>query len=177
MKLKRYLLLGRKAMTTLESESYSVVSDSFVTPWTIQPWNSPGKNTGVGSLSLLRELWRSNPGLLHCRQILYQLSHKISPSILEWVAYPFSSGTSWPRNWTRVSCITGRFFTNWAIREDHDKPWQHIKKQRYHFVDKGLFGQSYGFSSSHVQMWELDHKEGWMLKNWSAGVDSWESLR
>ena len=37
--------------------------------------------------------------------------------ILEWVAYPFSRGSSWPRNWTGVSCIVGRFFTNWAIRE------------------------------------------------------------
>ena len=37
--------------------------------------------------------------------------------ILEWVVYPFSSGSSWPRNWTRVSCIAGGFFTNWAIRE------------------------------------------------------------
>ena len=53
----------------------------------------------------------------HCRQILYQLSHKGSPRIVEWVAYPLSSGSSQSRNWTRVSCIAGRFFTNWAIRE------------------------------------------------------------
>ena len=44
--------------------------------------------------------------------------------------------------------------------------WQHIKKQRHHFADKGLSSQSYGFSSSHVQMWELDYKEIWALKNW-----------
>ena len=82
----------------------------FVTPWTIySPWNSPGFRTqGL------------NPNLPHCRWILYQLSHKGSPRILEWVAYPFSSGSSWPRNRTRVSCIAGRFFTNWAIRE---APW------------------------------------------------------
>ena len=83
------------------------------------PWNSPGQNTGVGSLSLLQGIFPtqgSNPGLPHCRQILHQLSHKVSPGILEWVAYPFSSGPSWPRNWTWVSCIAGRFFTNWAIR-------------------------------------------------------------
>ena len=54
----------------------------------------------------------SNPGLPHCRQILYQLSHKGSPRTLEWVAYPFSSGSSQPRNLTGVSCIAGRFFTN-----------------------------------------------------------------
>ena len=58
-----------------------------------------------------------NLGLPHCRQILYQLSHKGSPRKLEWVAYPFSSRSSWPRNRTRVSCIGGRFFTNWAIKE------------------------------------------------------------
>ena len=84
------------------------------------PCNSPGQNTGVGSLSLLHRIFPtqgSNPGLLHCRQILYPLSHKGSPRILEWVAYPFSSRSSQPRNQTRVSCITGGFFTNWAIRE------------------------------------------------------------
>ena len=58
----------------------------------------------------------SNPGLPHCR-ILYQLSHKGSPRILEWVAYPFSKGSSQPRNRTGVSCLVDGFFTNWAIRK------------------------------------------------------------
>ena len=78
----------------------------FVTPWSIQSTYSPGQNTGVGSLFLFLE---SNAGLLHCSQILYQLSHKESPRILEWVADPFSSGSSQPTNWTRVSCIAGVF--------------------------------------------------------------------
>ena len=72
------------------------------------PWNSPGQNTGVGSLSLLQGIFPtqgSNPGILYCRWILYQLSHKESPRILEWVAYPFSSRSSRPRNWTGVSCV------------------------------------------------------------------------
>ena len=43
---------------------------------------------------------------------------------------------------------------------------QCFKKKRHHFADKDPYGQSYGFSSSHVWMWELDHKEGWMPKNW-----------
>ena len=127
------------------------------------PWNSPGQNTGVGSLSLLQRpsqprSWTpvsciaaaaakllqscltlsdpvdgSPPGspvpgifqarvlewfaisfsILNCRQILYQLSHKGSPRILEWVGYPFSTRPSQPRNRTGVSCIAGRFFTNW----------------------------------------------------------------
>ena len=41
-----------------------------------------------------------------------------------------------------------------------------LKKQRHHFTDKGLSSQSYGFPSSHVWMWELNHKEGWAPKNW-----------
>ena len=48
-------------------------------------------------------------------------------------------------------------------KESYDKPW-------HHFVDKGLYNQSYGFSSSHVWLWELDHKEGWMWKNWCFWV-------
>ena len=46
------------------------------------------------------------------------------------------------------------------------QPRQHIKKQRHYFADKGPPSQIYGFSSSHVWMWELDHKESWVLKNW-----------
>ena len=51
----------------------------FATPWTVCPWNSPGQNTGVGTLSLLQQIFPTqglNPGLLQCKQILYQLSHK-----------------------------------------------------------------------------------------------------
>ena len=50
--------------------------------------------------------------------------------------------------------------------ESYDKPRQCIKKQVHHFASKGLCSQSYGFSSSHVQIWELGHKEGWVPKNW-----------
>ena len=103
------------------SESHSVVSNSLQPHGLYSPWNSPGQNTGMGSLSLLQGIFPTqglNPGLLHCRWILYQLSHKGSPRILERVAYPFSRGSSRPRNQTGVSCIAGRFFTNWAIRED-----------------------------------------------------------
>ena len=47
-----------------------------------------------------------------------------------------------------------------------EKLWQHIKKQRHYFHNKGPPSQSYGFSSSHVWIWELDYKESWMLKSW-----------
>ena len=77
--------------------------------------DSPGKNTGVGCHALLQGIFPtqgSNPGFLHCRWILYHLSHQGSPRILEWVAYPFSRGTSQPRNQTGVSSIAGGFFTS-----------------------------------------------------------------
>ena len=110
------------------------------------PWNAPGQNTGVGSCSLLQWIFKtqgSNPGLLNCRWILYQLSHvgsyseseshpvfpilwdpmdyalhEILPArILEWVVIPFSRGSSLPRDRTQVSYTAGRFFTSWATRK------------------------------------------------------------
>ena len=51
-------------------------------------------------------------------------------------------------------------------KKSYDKPGQHIQKLRHYFADKGPSSQSYGFSISHVWMWELDHKESWALKNW-----------
>ena len=86
----------------------------------VQLFATPGQNTRVGSFSLLQGIFPTqglNTSLPHCRRILYQLNHPGNPRILEWVAYPFSSRSFWPRNWTRVFCITGRFFTNWATRE------------------------------------------------------------
>ena len=51
-------------------------------------------------------------------------------------------------------------------KESYDQPRQYIKKQRHYFVNKGLCSQSYGFSSSHVWIWELDYKDSWVPKNW-----------
>ena len=101
-------------------ESHSIMSDSLWPHALYSQWNSPGQNTGVGSLSLLQGIFSTpglNPGLLHCKWILYQLSHKRRSRILEWLAYPFSSRSSQSRNQTGVSCIAGGFFINWAIRE------------------------------------------------------------
>ena len=53
-----------------------------------------------------------------------------------------------------------------SIVSDSLQHRQCIKKQRHYFANKGPYSQSYGFSNSHVWMWELDHKEGWVLKNW-----------
>jgi len=55
-------------------------------------------------------------------------------------------------------------FAPW--KKSYDQPRQHIKRQRHYFANKGLSSRSYGFSSSHVWMWELDYKESWAPKNW-----------
>ena len=113
------------------SESHSVMSDSLRPHGLYTPWNSPGQNTGVGSLSLLQGIFPtqgSNPGLPRCSRNLYQLSHKGSPRTLEWAACPLSSRSSRPRNQTSKSCIAGRFFTNWAIREAKNKLINFLKR-------------------------------------------------
>ena len=80
-----------------ESESHSVLFDSLRPHGLYSPWNFSGQNTEVGSLSFLQVIFPtqgSSPVLRHCRRILYQLSHQGIPRILEWVAYPFSRGSS-----------------------------------------------------------------------------------
>ena len=75
-------------------------------------------------------------------------------------------------------CSPKKTLASW--KKSYDKPRQCIRKQGHHLASKGPYRQSYGFSSSDVQMWELDHKEGWAPKNWcfqtGAGEDSWEFL-
>ena len=87
-------------------ESLSVVSNSLQLHGLYSLWNSPGQNTGVGSLSLLQEIFpthRLNSGILHCKWIFYQLSYKGNPGILEWVVPLFSSGSSRHRiSWLRI---------------------------------------------------------------------------
>ena len=120
-----------KQWSVSESESHTVVSNSLWPHGVYSPWNSPGQKTGVGNLSLLQGIFPtkgSNTGLPHCRWVLYQLNHKGSPRILEWIVYPFSSRSSSPRNQTGISCIASGFFTNWAIR--HTETEMHVKWQK-----------------------------------------------
>ena len=121
------------------------MSDSLWPHGLYNSWNSPGQNTGVGSLSLHQGIFPtqwSNPGLSHCGRILYQLSHKGSPTILGWVAIPFSSRSSGLRNRTGVSWIADEFFTNWATREalpedQHFFPFK-IEETLYAVRDKAM---------------------------------------
>ena len=92
-----------------KSESRSVVSDSLRLHELYSPWNSPGQNTGIGSHSLLRGIFPtqgSNPGLPHCRWILYQLSHQGSPRILEYGSLSLLQGIfpNQELNWGLLNC-------------------------------------------------------------------------
>ena len=155
-------------------ESCSVMSNCLWSHGLYSPWNSLGQNTRVGSLSLLQGIFPtqgSNPGLLHCRWILYQLSHKGSPDILEWVAYPSSSRSSWLRNQTGVSCIAGGFFTNWTIysgitKEDvisstwgRKRSWPLIQalKDQYQIIKKQIWQRNSGLWTQYVQ-WQQGAK-------------------
>ena len=117
--------------------------------------------------------------------------------ILEWVAFPFSRGSSQHRSPTlqadslppepqgkpkntgvgSLSLLQGIFLIQGSTQGllhyrqipyqlNYQGPRQHIKKQRHYSADKSLSSQSYGFSSSHVWMWELGHKESWVLNYW-----------
>ena len=78
----------------------------------------------------------------------------------------------------------GQWLQSWNLKtlppwkKSYDKPRQCIKKQRHYFakINFGPYSQNYGFSSSHVQMWELDHKEGWVPKNWCLKLWCWRRL-
>ena len=80
-----------------ESESCSVVSDSLRPQGLFSPWNSPGQNTGVGSLSLLQGIFPTQElswGLLHCRRILYQLCYQGSPLCIQVSCKEYNSRTA-----------------------------------------------------------------------------------
>ena len=103
------------------------------------------------------------------------MSRVITPALFQtvWVLCGWVAGSRTYYPAPRPSCQNHcrwwcsheiKMLTPW--KESYDQPRQHIKKQRCYFVNKGPPSQGYGFSSSHVWMWELDYKESWALKNW-----------
>ena len=166
------------------------------------PWISRGW-TPAGCHAILQEIFTtqgSNPGLVHCRQIIYHLSHQGSPRILEWVAYPFTRGSSWSRNRTSVFCIAGGFFTSWATKEAQSFLFPTKWKDIWHLLEeesracqtwankhcwckflcpthgeskqreRSEFGAETGLLQALLSDAEL------VLSNCGAGEDSWESL-
>ena len=78
----------------------------------------------------------------------------------QWHIFPWA-----PKSLQMVTAVMKlKMLAPW--KKSYDQPRQYIQKQRHYFVNKGPSSQSYGFSSSHVWMWELDYKERWVLKNW-----------
>ena len=71
-----------------------------------------------------------------------------------------------PKSLQMVVTAAMKLKDTFSWKKSYDQPRQHIKKQRHYFADKGPSSQNYGFSSSHVRIWELDYKESWVLKNW-----------
>ena len=118
----------------MKCESRSVVSDSLRPHGLYSPWNSPGQNTGVSSLSLLQgsSQTRDPTQVSHIagRFFTSWATREAQKYWSEWVAYPFSSRSSRPKNQIRVSCIAGGFFTNCAIREAFLACWDLPKSPR-----------------------------------------------
>ena len=120
--------IEKKRVLVLNSWKWKLLCCVWLFAIPYNPWNSPGPNTGVGSLSLLQRIFpnqRSNIGLPHCRQIIYQLSYKGSPRIPEWVAYPFSSGSSTQElNWGLLPCkrILYQLNIGYISKDDFKEP-------------------------------------------------------
>ena len=93
-----------------------MVTHSSILAWRI-PWTEkPGRLQSTGP-QRVRHDWTTSLSFPFTFFTSWATREAVAPRMLEWEAYPFSSGSSQPRNWTGVSCIAGEFFTNWAIRE------------------------------------------------------------
>ena len=141
-------------------------------PTLYNPMDYPGQNTEVGSLSLLQRIFPIqglNPGLPHCQRVLYQLSHKGSPWILEWVAYPYSRGSSWPRNRTGVSSIAGRFFTNWAIKEARDL-FKKLTSEKSISSSSTWRGHIFSPGEPRKHTIKQTSKQGYINQHWALGL-------
>ena len=110
---------------------------------TLQSW----RRIGMSELLLSKDAWDA-------------VGKQTKAQSSSWTQVTFHKGTG------RLRTDSAEHFEFLIMWNTYNKPRQHIKKRRYHFASKGPYSQSYGFSTSHVQMWELDHKEGWALKNW-----------
>ena len=148
------------------SESCIVVSNSLQPHGLYSPWKSPGQNTGVGSLSLLQGIFPSqglNPGLLHCRWILYELSHKGRPRILEWVGRKWRGTKELPIKSERGEWKSW-FKTQHSKNKDHGI-WSH------HFM-----GNRWGNNGNSVRLYFLglqNHCESSRPRNWTRVSKVW----
>ena len=142
--------------------------------------DSPGKNIGVGCHALLQGIFPtqgSNPDLPLCRWILYHLSHQGSSRILEWVAYPFSRGSSWSRNQTRVFCIAGGFFTSWTTRKTLELALSDIFFfivyciQNTHYTSTIIKRLGYRNKFRHTNQWNPIYPQCWSYYIFETNTD------
>ena len=119
------------------------------TPWNCKPMEFSRSDTGVGSLYLLQ-------GILTDEQTYIWRGKLEAVTDFIFLGSKITADGNCSHEIKRRLLLGRKAMTN----------LDSIKKQRNHFANKGLYSQSYRFSSSHVQMWEMDHKEGWVSKNW-----------
>ena len=117
----------------------------------------------------------SNPGLPHCNRILYQLSHKRNPTILEWIASPFSSRSSQPRNRIRVSWIAGRFFTNKLMVISYSNPGKLIQQWMKSWASYSwMYSLSIAVQQITVNL--LGYSNKYLLSHSLCGSEIWDIL-
>jgi len=100
----------------------------------------------------------------------WQIDGETVETVTDFFFFPLDS------KWLQTVTAAMKLKDAFSLEESSDKPSQCNKRQRYHFADKILYSQSYGFSRSDVWMWELDHKEGWVSKNWCFQILVFEEI-
>ena len=128
---------------SLEKE---MATNSSVLAWRIPGIGEPGELPSMGSHRVGHD-W-SDLAAAAC-QIEWQTLFSWAPKLLQMVTAAMKLKDAYSLG-----------------EKSYDQPRQHFKEQRHYFANKGPFSQSYGFSSSHVWMWELNHQESWAPKNW-----------
>ena len=123
---------------------------SVIQNW-LKTWHSKKKDHGIWSHHFMARRWRNNGN----SDRLYFLGLQNHLRL-------------WLQPWNY------KMLTPW--KRSYEKPRQGIKKQKPYFAEKGLYSQSYGFSSSHVWVWELNHKESWAPRNWCFSIVVWIPL-
>ena len=130
--------------------------------WEGDGWEVQREGTYVYLWLIHVDVWQETAKF--CKEIILQLKNKLinkkssSVQLLHSLCHLYRKYLL--NNYFMLKLTLARW------KKSYDKPRECITKQRNHLADKGPYSQSFGFSSSHVWMWELDHKEGWAPKNW-----------
>ena len=175
----RKLLTGGNLMVTFASETEKCWSPSARFGSQKQKRLKKGRNYNIELVSLLDSTTWTNSAflkvwcvhksldiLLKCRllHIRSGMGLALCCSNKQWKQW--ETLFSWSPKSLQTVTAAMKLKNACSLEESYDQSRHHIKKQRHYFTNKSLSSQSYGFSSSHVWMWELDYKESWVPKNW-----------